>query len=200
MDSSYLSKSLRRNWLLIVVITLIVGLVSWAFDRSQPKKEYGVMSITVQSSQVYPASSQLILNSVTSADVKLLSDTLNGWLSDPSFVNDVMSASDIGVDGGVKTLAQLFKVSSNTGGVVQVQYIGKTHDEDQKVLDALQAHLSAAMNDYNSKSSNVKGVLTFSNELITDVSDTVPLVPIAGVAIGFIFALVVVALTDRKRN
>lgn len=202
MERFTLTALLKRRWLLIVIITLIVAATAWWVDSSRkPVRYYGTFSVNVQATRNYPKTDQLILQGVLSEDLQTAIATTQTWLVDPFYVSKALT--EAGVDTtklSLKDYAKRFRVVSPVAlsGSYQVEYVGDTEAEVTAVSSQMHNVLDEANENYQAKGGDLKIFLSYTDTLVTTKSSGLPIVPIAGIVIGLVFAFVIAAGYDRS--
>jgi hypothetical protein len=194
---------LGKYWLPVLVVTLVFfGLGLWA-NSNKPVSIFGSLSITTQAIPSYPESSQLILQSSSSGDTQLAVATTQTWLTDPSFTKQVLAASNVSTEGlSLKGLTKVFTIVTPAAfsSSYQIQYIGKSAEEVDRVLTNAKVELDKLKGEYNNKQNTGLKIESFySSPTITSTGAGMPLTPIAGLLSGFIVAMVIVSLVERKK-
>lgn len=201
------SLSLQRGaqylGLSILIVAIVTGAAMWK-SSSAAKTYFGSLGISVKTQRVpQAAGSGLILQPQPAADMQASLATTQAWLADPAFVQTILL--DVGTaphSESLKALSQVFKASSPVigAGSYQIEYDAATEQEVLDIFAALQSKLNAKAAGYNKVQGDIPQIyLDFGTPVVTNTSSALPLTPIAGLAVGVVFALVVVALLERKR-
>lgn len=201
MDRFSISTLFSRRWLLIVILTLVVFAAAlWKNDR-KTASYFGSSSITVQTMRNYPTTSQLILQSSQTQDLQGAIATTQAWVGDPFYVSQTLAGAHLSSNElSLKDFSKIFQVVSPVAlsSTYQVQYVGSSPAEVSDVFASLHKVLLSAQNDYDTKHADLTISLAFTDPTVTTQSSGIPLVPIAGLVIGFVFALIIAAIYDRS--
>jgi hypothetical protein len=200
METFNLFSLLGRRWPTIIFITLIVFGAAYLTSSSRP---VGVVSsLVVQAVPVreYLPSSQVIIGSSAYDDSQLLGKLADGWVTDPSLAQSVLSEAGAKDLISLRTLTKSFRVSGDAVGVgnFQVQYSSVNSDQAQLVATSLEKHLNSLGDQYNSaQGEGLKIRFIFGDLLTNSGSGSLPLTPIVGLIAGFALAVTLAAMQDR---
>lgn len=203
MQNFNLLEILRRYWLAIVGLTTLVFVITVVSQSNAPEQVYGSLSVTVQAIKVQPSPlPSVFVQGDSTGGANMLVATSQTWVIDPT--NDKKILDKAGVeskDNSLKGYAKLFKLEIPVGNsaTYQVQYVGDSVSEVTKVYAALREVMNELKTDYNQEESNgLRMEFIFSEPVMTTQSSNFPLTPLAGLLVGFVFAVVVAAILDRK--
>lgn len=203
MDDFSLTRLIARQWLLISLITILVGVGAWWVYQKKQALSYGSMSVTVQAEPNQLSSAPVVIQNGGNSDVQLLISTTQSWLKDPAYVKQIMTNSGVALsDDSLAGLSQTFVVTAGVvnSSVYQVQFSAKNNDQVSQVMAAVRQTMTELQNSYNrNPQTSLKVQLLYSDPVIASVGGGFPLAPVAGLAVGFILAIVIVALLERKR-
>ncbi|MBU6389257.1 hypothetical protein KGQ71_01955 [Patescibacteria group bacterium] len=204
MQNFNIFRLLAKYWWLIILITGVVFLAAWGSYKHQAVSSFGSIATTVQVSRSYPNTGQLVLQAETISDAQTMVATTQSWLNDPSTVSDILKAAKVTpADSSLAGLAKVFKIVSTVPNSLtyQVEYTGASADEVSRVFQAMQTVMNQRRDEYNQRQPiGIKVNLTYSDTFVTNQNSSLPLTPIAGLAVGLIFSVIIVAVIDRKRS
>lgn len=201
MDRFSISTLFVRRWPIILVVTaLIFGAALWQNHQKAPSY-FGSFTVTVQSSRNYPKNDQLILQSSQTQDLQAVISTTQAWVADPYYVRKALEGAGIVDDNlSLKDFSKVFQVVSPVAlsSSYQVQYVGTSSAEVTRVYASLRTVLDSAQADYDSKQGDLTIILAYTDPTVTTQGSGLPLVPVAGLLVGLVFASVVAAMYDRS--
>ena len=195
---------IARQWKIILAITLVVFVAAFASYKSKPVDVNASVSVTIVPNRTYPTQSSLILQNDPTHDSDLLISTATSWMTDPSYVQEILQAAKVTpADGSLAGLSKVFKVviSGNSSLNYQIQYVATNAEEAQAISAAISRVMNANADEYNSKEgSGLKFSFYTATPVITSETSSLPLTPIAGLLAGLVFGLVIAAFADRKNS
>lgn len=196
---------LTRNLWFILLVTLIAGAGAYFFSHRSKISYTGSETITVQSSRTFPKPGEgaaLYRDSISEA-VQVGMATTQAWLNDPLLASKSLQAAGLNVDQiPLKDLTTVFRTSPPllNSNQLQVKYSADDQDQIAKVFAALKENLLGVDAQYNKTSPDLTINLLFADPLVTTDAPSSALVPLIGAVAGFILALVIMAIVDRKRD
>jgi hypothetical protein len=201
MENFSLAGVIRRYWLLIITI---VALSLWAslaaFGGGSSQKVTGSAAVTVSAERVYPTDGRVYLEPSVPADLQLGAAVSQAWLADPATVTEILSKANVATSRSLKGAAQAFKVVIAASGspVYQVQFTGVNHEEVTATFASLRTVLDTKATAYNTESSALKLRITVAEPFVSAQGTSLPLMPLAGLISGFVFALLIAVLLERR--
>jgi hypothetical protein len=201
MEPFSIAQLFTRRWPIILGLTLVVFAAAWWVDSRKDADYFGSLTVTVQAARNYPETEQLILQTSQNQDLQTVIATTQNWIADPYYVRRALDGA--GVESGemsLKEYASVFKPFSAVPGAstYQVQYVGNSDQEVRNVFQSLRTVLEEANGEYDNKGGELRMLLTFTDATVTSQSSGVPMIPIAGLLAGLIFASLIAALYDRS--
>ena len=195
-----LVRLLARYWFVIAIITALVTGASILADNRRPKGVTATFTATVMGSQAASLDSHLVVQADPLTSVKLLADTATAWLQQPANTQSIFSqASVTPVDDSISALTKFYKVTETGGAVLSIRFDLPSRDDATKMVGATKNFLNQEAASTDNSGIVPRTTFQYSDAIIQTTSSAVPIVPIAGAVIGFIFAVIIVALTDRRR-
>jgi len=199
MNNAFL-RLLARYWAIIAIITAVVTAASILADKARPKGYTTSIGVTAVVAQPQTQNDHLILAPNADLTTKMMVDTAASWLQEPTNVSGILGdASVTPTDSSLHGLAKYFRTESLGGADLQVQFDTTTEADGAAVAQKTEDFLKSQAASYNAGATDSTQLsFQFSSVLTKVTTATIPLLPIAGALIGFIFAVIVVALADRR--
>jgi hypothetical protein len=190
-----------RRWPIILGLTLLVFVAAWLADRRQDPLFYGSQTVTVQPIRVYPETEQLILQPAYTQDLQIALATSQNWLADPYYVRRTFERAGVQrPELSLREYARVFQPFSAVAGAstYQVQFVGTSEQEVRSVFQALQVVMEEANQAHQVEGGDLRILLTFADATVTSQGSGLPIVPLAGLLAGLLFAMLVAAVYDRS--
>ncbi len=200
MERFSLTQLIVRRWPIILVLTLLVFGAALLENGHKAPKFSGSLTVTVQATRKYPTTQQLILQASQTQDLQTAMATSQAWLADPFYVRKALETAGVATDTlSLDDYAKTFQVVAPVAlsSSYQVQFVGTSADQVTSVFTALRGVLNNAKTTYDQSQGDLSIDLSYTEPTVTDQASGLPLVPIAGLAVGLVFGFVIAALYDR---
>jgi hypothetical protein len=193
-----------RRWPIILVVTALVFAAALWSDSQKQTTYFGSFTVTVTAHREYPAVTNLILEPGKTEDLQTAVATTQTWLGDPYYVGKALQNAGISTDGlSLKDYANVFVIEQpfQFSSTFQVQYsAGSSEEQVRNAFQSLRAVLDEATVAYTAKAGDLIIGLAYTDTTVTTTTSGFSPVPIAGLLIGLIFAVVVAAVVERSRS
>jgi len=204
MEGFNLFRVISRQWITVVIVTLVVFAISFMYSRGQKESFFGSMAVTVHVSTVYPQQNLIFLQSDQQQQTLAAVATSQSWLQDPSYVKTILDGAQVQLTSPtLKSYSDVFIPVSSVANAstYEVEYIGATQDEVNRVYTSMQSQLKVLEDQYNQAATdNTKVSLSFSDPIVVNQGSNIPLLPLEGLVSGFVFALILAALFEGSRS
>jgi len=205
MEQFNLGKMIARQWAVILVLTLVVFGLSYAVYRVKPKGVTGSLTVTVLPEIDYPqlTSGSVVTSQQSTLVIAYAVAATGNWFTDPSVVSQINGqASVAAADDSLNGLEKQFTVNltNPSGDSYRVEYAAANTTDANSVAQAVSTVMDQQSAKYNAaEKDGIKIFLQYGTPFITANSGQIPLTPIAGLATGLVFGLVIAAALDRRR-
>jgi hypothetical protein len=205
MEDVNIFRALKHYWIAFILIIIVIFSAAMLVYLKQPQSYFGSISTTVQTTRIYANTSQYVIQSDnSSAWSNIIIATTQSWLSDPTYVQDILSdAKTSSSDQSLKGLSSIFNIvySNPNSSTYQIQFTGNSKTQTNDVLISARNFLNKLRNQYNKTNGNgIQFSFIFSEPIVVSQSSSIPLTPVAGLLVGIIFALVVVVFLDYRKK
>jgi hypothetical protein len=195
-------KFLSKYWIFIVVLMIVAGGSGYMVAKRKPATVTGSVLVSAQAISQYQGSSNLIIEQNPVVENQAAIAAIEGWVADPSFVATVLTkATNQSVTNDVKDLATKFSASvpASNSASLQIEYIGASKDDVTAVLTTLDDQIVQRATDYNAQTgSNLKMNVHPGTPYVADTVTSLKVIPLLGLLVGFVLAVAIAAIVDRK--
>lgn len=196
---------LKRNLLILIVITLLFGVVAYLFTSFQ-KPTYQ-SSIAIEISRI-PALSQSQVdyyqfdNYYTSTVAAQLATNISDWIISPSTVTEVFQKAGYPLPtSDLKGLTKVFTVSKKqeSSSVITASYSSLDQSQAEKVIAAAGEAVKENIDEYNKTESAGKFLARASDPVVIANPKKTVLNTVIALFLGFVISLGIISLKEALK-
>lgn len=195
MDIRDYLKLLRRFWIVIVVIVVLGAAASYFFSRKQPPTYTASNTLTITKTNALKQSEvnfYLFDNYYENQEANIISQTLVGWFSSSSFVQEIYQKA--GVDSAhlsMRELSSAFTAVRTDPATITLSINGKDENQVSNLINAAPDVLQTEANNFSKNNNSTYKVFRL-NPVIVENKPSLLLNTLIGFAGGVILSLLVI--------
>lgn len=186
-------KIIKKHYLLILVITILVGVSSFVFTLKRPVVYNTSLSLfitrsTSESTQDYKYDGYYAIKAA-----ELFSDTVKQWLESPEVVLEIYKKAEVDLEiESLKKLAKIFKAYKMSPQYVEVRFKAKEKEKAQKISSVIPSVLQNKVQQLTWNSRDLAFYIRAANPVIVENRPKPLFNGLIGLVSGFVLGIFVV--------